>query len=716
MCFSFLLVESNLQFVSGAYGAKDLKTSLLAVEKLTYDDDGQDLYLDCVLKKAFDRNLERVLYQNHPLMRHEVERTLGFIRDAARVLSILELQTLLSITLSGGEPCQGDSPLWETIQQSCQGLITARDDHVYYLHESLERYLKQGAGLERIPTQNEQLGKRCTAYLTFEFCREGVCNTRESLTERLERWPLLDYAARYWQDHLTRFEQSLGHIVTPEDHSSGSFHTLALQYLRKDSHVEASYQITLFPDRGLQALRRETPANATAPWKIILIKDDGLSDPFMPNGFNGLHLACLYGYRTLAQKLIDERPREYVNEPTSEPIAFAPMHWAARGGYQDIVNILLDENADPGCRSSLGATPLIVAAMFGHNGVIDTLLQRAPIQGNINAQTRLPVDMEHQMIEFELRKKEDKLCVRNNFKVYAQADGRTALHFAAREGNIEALRTLLRSPHIDKNIQDSDGQTALHKAAKKGKLQVVKELIVSGMDPRLKVGEKPYALLDALFGSIKGLGGFVGAPAENSRGDFHHWTALHLASPYLRSIGVVEYLLRECPKLCTEVTPLGETPLHLAASAGVVRNMELLMRQSNVAINAVDQDGKTILHNVALAESAAGLELILEKGSIDVNAEDEQGWTPLHFAALAGEVENLRLLLKQQGIKVNHRDKKGRSALFKAAASRSVESFRLLLEHSEDGIRLEAAKMVAEEAIKTGKRPPLLILKTILHM
>jgi len=62
--------------------------------------------------------------------------------------------------------------------------------------------------------------------------------------------------------------------------------------------------------------------------------------------------------------------------------------------------------------------------------------------------------------------------------------GRTLLHIAATEGNLETVKTLLMNPKTDVNAVDGDGWTSLHMAVKGVHLEVVRTLIA---DHRINV-------------------------------------------------------------------------------------------------------------------------------------------------------------------------------------------------------------------------------------
>ncbi|KAJ3013434.1 UNVERIFIED_CONTAM: Osteoclast-stimulating factor 1 [Siphonaria sp. JEL0065] len=61
----------------------------------------------------------------------------------------------------------------------------------------------------------------------------------------------------------------------------------------------------------------------------------------------------------------------------------SPLHWAARSGKTQVVQMLLEKNAAINARNKLGDTPLHNAAWGGHLGVVTVLLSQPEIQVNV---------------------------------------------------------------------------------------------------------------------------------------------------------------------------------------------------------------------------------------------------------------------------------------------------------------------------------------------
>lgn len=689
---SFLLVKLNFEFLSGARDEDDLHGFLDTIAELDYDDEVDESftaqYLERVIGEAYCRNIDRIIesaktssdWQNAS----DAKLTLGFIRDAVRPLSVAELEILLKRNPRQRIARNQSVPsIWEAVRRCCQGLVEKDEsDQVHYLHQSLNKYLKTFNGMKQISNQQAELGKKCVDYLNKDFCAQGICPNEVSLEQRLREWPLLDYAARYWQQHLINHEEFMktgGEEVLNE---YNTLHNLALQFLRDNSHVESAFQVTLFSDKIFQATIKSSLQNIKLPWKVQLVFDSNpghaekILAPFSPNQTTGLHLTSKFGLLSLLQKLLPV-PSQTINCANSQGLT--PLHFAVLGGHVSSVQTLINNGADPGLRNELGGiTPLMLATKQPE---IIQLLMRRPDLIDVNAQTQTS-DLGNRRIVFDFVYREGVLGINRTARSVGIVNGRTALELAARNGNLAALKALLSDPKIDANVQDAEGQTALHRASKKGYLDCVETLLDFGVDPFQKIGCLPDG---------------TPSSAECTKDEDYRGTALHLACTYERSNAVVKHLLKSYPELREEANTLGMRPLHLATQLGGVRNM-ITVLEAGVDVNARTVEGCTSLHFAMQTESKEAVRLLLRHEGIRINIPDNNGRTPLHFGSIFGFAQNLAVLLEEPTIKINTVDDWCRPALFYAAVSGGFEAFRLLWErdHIDRNIRDVKGKKLSE--------------------
>ena len=115
-----------------------------------------------------------------------------------------------------------------------------------------------------------------------------------------------------------------------------------------------------------------------------------------------------------------------------------PLHAAAAKGTLAMVKLLLDHNANPRQRdSATGSTPLTIAADFGKRSMVQlSLLVKALNFSDIFSEDNLTDERFFQvkaLIEADMKSVD-----------VATADGRTALHVAAKRGNAEAVKLLVK--------------------------------------------------------------------------------------------------------------------------------------------------------------------------------------------------------------------------------------------------------------------------------
>lgn len=154
-----------------------------------------------------------------------------------------------------------------------------------------------------------------------------------------------------------------------------------------------------------------------------------------------------------------------------------PIFRAAHRGYDEIIRILLDANADPNAVDKWGNTPLFEAAQQGHVISVDLLITSGAIVDIKNKHTETPL----------------YTAVRNNHALVAKqflgknadpnvwVEGKTfaPLHYAAMRGDIDLLDALIDAG-AQVNARGELGATPLHMAAAHGSLSAVELLLANG--------------------------------------------------------------------------------------------------------------------------------------------------------------------------------------------------------------------------------------------
>ena len=152
------------------------------------------------------------------------------------------------------------------------------------------------------------------------------------------------------------------------------------------------------------------------------------------------------------------------------------LHYAASGGHEEIVELLLAKGADVDAKDNNGKTPLDMAngatadllrTHGGHRGLIHVAVRDGDLAG-VQALLDASADAS------------SKLFIANS-----GLGKDTLLHIAARYGYKEIVELLI-SEGADVNAKDENSWTPLHFAARHGHKEVVELLIAKGADVNAK--------------------------------------------------------------------------------------------------------------------------------------------------------------------------------------------------------------------------------------
>uniref|UniRef100_A0A8B9V0M5 Ankyrin repeat domain-containing protein 16 n=1 Tax=Anas zonorhyncha TaxID=75864 RepID=A0A8B9V0M5_9AVES len=187
------------------------------------------------------------------------------------------------------------------------------------------------------------------------------------------------------------------------------------------------------------------------------------ANPLLKNkdGWNCFHIASREGHGQVLSYLLAASPSCWDTESTTRR---TPLHTAAMHGCRDAVELLLERcGYEPDSRDNCGVTPFMDALQHGHVDIARLLLEKhgacptAVDALGAQALHRAAVTAQDGAIWFLVA----ELGVGVNER--ATALRLTALHYAAKEGHTDTIRTLL-SLGADLEAKDGKGRSALHAA------------------------------------------------------------------------------------------------------------------------------------------------------------------------------------------------------------------------------------------------------------
>ncbi|KAL4094737.1 Ankyrin repeat domain-containing protein 55 [Phytophthora ramorum] len=157
----------------------------------------------------------------------------------------------------------------------------------------------------------------------------------------------------------------------------------------------------------------------------------------------------------------------------------------------------------------------------------------------------------------------------------------TPVHAAARAGQVEELRDILRADEAQAVALDKYGLTALHWACDRGETAAAQLLLQHGADAdaveKRMFRRRPlhFAVLASSEATVRTL---LAHHADVLAVDYRGWAPIHGAA-YSGNVAVLTALLDAGASAPTQLTKRRETALHVAASRGRVEAVRLLLKR-----------------------------------------------------------------------------------------------------------------------------------------
>lgn len=603
----------------------------------------------------------------------------------AAMCHALGLAHVLDNKKNGRKPSKLDIesiPNPESIVECCIGLIKSEPTtkvvtlaHFDILQEMRKRWDQLFAS-EHAP----RLARTCIEYLSLPEFSKGPCHDVDTFRRRLDEYPFLMYASRYWGYHA-RASLEFG---TPEADVSDDIYG----FFQKPMNLGFSLQVSEYDPGG-------NP------------KSLGMqADKFM--GVFELHLAARHGLKAIVQTLLKKK-----TDMTSERDLYGrtALHEAAQAGLEDIVKALLEAKADPSSKDKQGKTPFNYAVENGHASIISTL------EGHL-----VRSDDDQKTLGKALcdATEAGKTSVVEKFlKLDVNSDAKArAVTVASRRGHNKIVELLLDTEAGPSALEYGDSPPSdsipLHQAIKNGHVDTAALLLDSGASIETRDNFDRTALFETLNtpdvrGAALLLTKGIDLSYRDSNGDnvlheaarrgaFEHaslfldqgidiailnregLTPLHLAAQHGLH-GVANLLVRKGADV-DHHDILGQTPLMYAASAGNSQLCEMLIC-FGASINAVGVGLENSLISAGEPDRHRVLQSLIDTGPNGHPLESDLK-TPLQAVGSTGHAHPAHLLREKKtdssvsGIDFN-------SPLIAATASGYEQAIRILFEERAGG-------------------------------
>ncbi|XP_063985530.1 transient receptor potential channel pyrexia-like [Diachasmimorpha longicaudata] len=261
--------------------------------------------------------------------------------------------------------------------------------------------------------------------------------------------------------------------------------------------------------------------------------------------------------------------------------------------------------------------------------------------------------------------------------------GRGPLHMAAWSGSTEIVEELMKKGASPNAFDCSKKKmTPMHYAAEKNHVRILELLIKNNGDVNKGYPKNTPLCCAVKNNSYDCVELLLESGASPNITEVFTETPIHIAAS-LGSVRNVQLLLKHGANVQLRHGSEKSTPLHLAAEIGSWECCKLLL-QAGAPINAQNTRNKTAMHLAATAQSAETVKVLLEFGG-DPNAVDKTGRTPLHCAVAKRQEGNEMIeILLQAGSDINQPDNFGLTPLHAATLKVSSSTVNLLVSRGAD--------------------------------
>jgi len=315
---------------------------------------------------------------------------------------------------------------------------------------------------------------------------------------------------------------------------------------------------------------------------------------------------------------------DYLLERADSDYVHGSLFEACQYGHVEDVKKYLKQGADIDKIYDGGITALQIACIMGHQEIIDILLSN---NANPNILNKFGFTAIH--FAYSLSLENFKKLLDHNANLFINENIELNPFFRALKLERDDIFMELIKRGYSFNEENQDGHTILNLAVKSGNVNVVKRIIELGFDID-KVDKAGFSAIATAV--LKENGKLIDVLAKSGCdvNEAHRQlqTPLHLACAYGNE-NVVNALLKYNANV-NAVDKNEATPLHIACKENNA-NIVYLLLKNNADVNALDEDGFTPLHYACLNENINLAKMLLNYGA-NQNIQNKFNQKPLELA------------------------------------------------------------------------------------
>ena len=648
--------------------------------------------------------------------RHVAIKTLTWLLCAQRLLRAEELLAAVHAVDAGASSDSDEDEDSEEagspendVLRLCRNLVVMDSEQrtFRFAHQSVREYLLRKSEYT-VVRQHALATERCLdVYLTEPSPGLRVSKSVQQ-NDTLKR-----YAGAYWPVHYTY----IGECEFPETHEKVS------RFLMEGTRTSHHYIQWASSIRSKDDEDNYLRLNQA----LELGLDDRLEEQLcfaVSTPVTYRSVACAFGFSKFlkgpALSIMEVNQRQ-----KSGNFDFTFLVFAVEGGYDQIVQLLLDQGADINAQIGRYGNALCTAIYNSDDKMVQMLLDKGAdvdTQSNYGSALQAASYANNDKLMQMLLEKEVDINVRSEMygiALKAASDGGhervvqmlfdkgvdmdaqdygTALWLASFNNHDNVVQMLL-DKGADVKAQGGYHGITLQAASGEGQNKVAQILLDKGADVNAQGGEYGNALQAAsLNGHHKVVQMMLdnGADVNAQGGEFGN--ALNAAS--YEGHNQVARLLLDHNAAVNQKDIQGRTAFHLASAGGQMETVETLL-SFGADPTTIDMQGRNSLHHAASKGSTKMVHWLLKKG-FDPNYADRDGWSSLHWAARndsVGIMEVLRIAGARSTVEAikgwtpasvaifHHNDSSSRSrenTESELAAERSISSSTVAVESVDD--------------------------------